>query len=284
MVHVMYNSTANNGHAYEDVKNIMEKVNDEVTLTDTSVLKDYLEYFENLNAGDRVILAGGDGTIHYLVNHIPEEQLLKLKLDYVPAGTGNDFANELGIKRGEILEDFTQYLVGLPTAKIKGEEYKILNGVGYGLDGYACEEGDRLRKITKKPLSYTSIALKGLLFKFKPVTAAVTVDGNTKVYTNVWCTPVMNGKCYGGGVFATPNQERLGEDRKISVMIFHCKSKLRSLFMFPSSYKGEHVKYRKYVTIMKGKNISVSFNRPCACQVDGDTITDVSKIEVSLNK
>ena len=52
--------------------------------------------------------------------------------------------------------------------------------------------------------------------------------------------------------------------------------------VFPSIFKGEHIKKKKVVKIFKGKNIEVSFNIPCALQVDGETILNVKKYKVVL--
>jgi len=87
----------------------------------------------------------------------------------------------------------------------------------------------------------------------------------------------MNGKYYGGGMIPTPNQKRLGKngEKKLSVMIFHDSSKLKTLMIFPSIFKGEHVKNVKYVTVLEGKDITVEFDEPRPLQIDGETILGV---------
>ena len=49
--------------------------------------------------------------------------------------------------------------------------------------------------------------------------------------------------------------------------------------MFPSLFKGEHIKYENHVKIFEGKHITVEFDRPVALQVDGETILNVSSYE-----
>ena len=48
-----------------------------------------------------------------------------------------------------------------------------------------------------------------------------------------------------------------------------------TLMRFPSLNKGEHVKKTDWVTVKRGKNVTVSFEQPCALQIDGDVIEDV---------
>ena len=64
------------------------------------------------------------------------------------------------------------------------------------------------------------------------------MDGKSYSYKKVWLASVMNGKFYGGGMMPTPNQDRLREDGKISVLVFHDVGKLRALMIFPSIFSG----------------------------------------------
>ena len=154
------------------------------------------------------------------------------------------------------------------------EEYIFINGVGYGIDGYCCEEGDRLRETTDKPINYTAIAIKGLLFKYKKTNAKVYVDGVCHEFKNVWLAPTMKGRTYGGGMIAAPDQNR--NSGLLSVMIFTGKTKLGTLMIFPSIFKGEHVKKTKNVTVLTGKEIKVIFDSPRPLQIDGETISGVT--------
>ena len=166
---------------------------------------------------------------------------------------------------------------------MKGKTYRFLNGVGYGIDGYCCEVGDKIKATSTKPVNYTAIAIKGLLYAFKPVKATVCVDGKKYEYKKVWIAPTMNGRCYGGGMMPTPDQDRLG-DGQVSLMVLHGSSKLKTLIVFPSIFKGEHVKHTEMIEIIKGRDITVSFDRPCALQIDGETVLDVESYPVHARK
>ena len=75
---------------------------------------------------------------------------------------------------------------------MNGKKYKFINGIGYGIDGYCCEVGDKMREEAVKDINYTSIAIKGLLFHYHPTNATVTVDGRKHTYKKVWLAPTMN--------------------------------------------------------------------------------------------
>lgn len=73
-------------------------------------------------------------------------------------------------------------------------------------------------------LLYTSIAINGLLFHYKPTNAVVTVDGEMHTYHHVWLAPTMNGRYYGGGMMPTPAQRRLNPDGTISTMVMQAEN------------------------------------------------------------
>ena len=159
---------------------------------------------------------------------------------------------------------------------LNGERRFFLNGIGYGIDGYCCLEGDRLRATSAKPVNYTSIAVKGLLFHYKPTSAVITVDGVKHTYEHVWLAPTMHGRYYGGGMIPTPQQNRLAQPRELSVMVFRSPSKLKALAVFPSIFKGEHVRHTDVVDVLTGREITVEFDRPTPLQIDGETVPDVT--------
>ena len=87
----------------------------------------------------------------------------------------------------------------------------------------------------------------------------------------------MKGRYYGGGMIATPAQNRNHPDHELSIMVFHGSGKLQTLMIFPSIFKGEHIKKEKHVTIHTGHDITVTFDRPTALQIDGETILGVTE-------
>ena len=50
--------------------------------------------------------------------------------------------------------------------------------------------------------------------------------------------------------------------------------------IFPSIFKGEHIKHQRVVHVLTGHTITVEFDRPTALQIDGETILGVTKYAV----
>jgi len=281
--YVLFNPLSANGQGKEKVDHLAEKL-PEATLEyiDVTKLLNYVDFFAQVPQDAQIILCGGDGTLNRFVNDTRNLEI-KHKILYYPCGSGNDFAREV---KGE--GDFialNEYITNLPVATVKGKEYLVLNGVGYGIDGYCCEVGDEIcAKHPKKKINYAGIAIKGLLFHYKPTNATVIVDGVEHSYKKVWLAPMMNGLYYGGGMMPTPEQNRKDAQNKLSVMVFHGSGKLKTLCIFPSIFKGEHVKHSKYVTILSGNEITVQFDELRAVQVDGETILGVKECTVKKGK
>lgn len=279
--YILYNPHAGMGKCASDAALLEAVWDDDLEYVDMAALADYKGFFAKLDAEDYLILAGGDGTLNRFANDTANLNIDR-PIYYFPTGTGNDFAREF--RKTALCNPFpiTQYLKDLPTVEVNGRVYRFLNGVGFGIDGYCCQVGDELRKDPGKKVNYTAIAIKGLLLHFDARKAKVTVDGKVYHYDRVWIAPTMHGKCYGGGMFPTPNQDR--SSGQLSVMLFHGAGRLRTLCVFPSIFKGEHVKYKSMVTIHTGREITVEFDRPTPLQIDGETILGVTAYTARSSK
>jgi diacylglycerol kinase family enzyme len=251
----------------------------EVTFQSLIEITDKRAFLDALPADVYPIVTGGDGTLSRFVNDLKGNPTRDIY--YYPAGTGNDFLSDLG-KTGDT-DPFllTPYITDLPKIHFNGESHTFINGVGYGIDGYVCEEGDRVRKKTGKPINYTLAAIKGLIYAYKRTSATVTVDGQTYTFKHVWMTPTMLGRYFGGGMMCAPGQDRLNPDGTVSLMVMRCASKLRTLCLFPSIFKGTHVRATKVVSMFKGHCIHVRFDRPTALQIDGDVFSGVREYTVT---
>ncbi len=281
---VLYNPLAGNGKGENAAKKLKDLMNgDELTFTDMTKVSDYRALFASMPEDERVIVSGGDGTLNRFINDT-EEVAFANPVYYYATGSGNDFLKDIGGNVGDKPVCIDKYLKALPTVDVKGKSYRFINGIGYGIDGYCCEVGDKLRETSDKPINYAGIAVKGLLFHYHPTSATVIVDGVEHKYKKVWLAPTMNGRYYGGGMIPTPKQDRLNKEHTVSVMVYYGSGKIKSLAVFPSIFKGEHVNHREMVEVLSGKEITVRFDSPAALQVDGETIIGVTEYSVRTGK
>ncbi len=283
MIYVFLNGLSNNGKGAE-AKKQLEKLYEgkELKFLDVKEIKNAADICKTLSSDDKIVISGGDGTLSRFANDIYELHL-KNDIYFYTCGTGNDFVNDVRDKC-EIknnLIPMNEFLKSLPEVTVNGKKHYFVNGIGYGIDGYCCEEGDRLREISDKPINYAGIAIMGMLGKFKPCGGTVTVDGVSTRYKKIWLAPTMNGRYIGGGMKITPDQDRLNAEHLVTNLVFHDSGMLKTLMVFPSIFKGEHVSHKDIIEIKTGHEVKVEFDKPCALQIDGETYKGVTSYSVS---
>ena len=272
--YILYNPHAGNGTAQEAAKKLAENAPESAVLLDMTAMDGYASLLADLTSEDVLTVCGGDGTLNRFINDTDGLDI-PCEVCYLAVGSGNDFLRDLGKAPDGTPVRITEYIRDLPVTEVKGKKYRFLNNVGYGIDGYCCEVGDEQKAKSVKAVNYTAIAIKGLLFHYKPKNAVITVDGKEYTFKKVWLAPTMKGRYYGGGMMATPAQNRTASDGKLSVMVFHGSSSIRTLMIFPSIFKGEHIKSEKFVKVLSGYDVKVVFDAPAPVQIDGETIKDV---------
>lgn len=285
MVCVFYNPVAGS-RAFEKIKKEIDGLykNEDIQYYDVISTDDLMEHIDSMSADDRIVVCGGDGTLNNFINRV---RLGDIKQDiyHFPAGTGNDFCNDIDISRSEKIYRINDYLKCLPVLRTKGVERLFINGIGFGVDGYCCAEGNKIRsEHPGKRVNYGLIAFKGILYGYKKTNAKVRVDGMEMQFRDVWMACTMNGRFFGRKIMCAPNQDRMNDDGILSLVIIHSRYRFPLIGAFVSIYKGNHIKYDKMVKVIKGSNISVEFDKPTALQIDGDTILDVLKYEVHKDK
>jgi len=267
------NPKANNGCGEQEAHAYGANLKD-VEYHSVLEIKDMKAFFKDLKPEDTVILSGGDGTLNHFLNDLrgysPKNQIY-----YVKTGSGNDFYRDVekDVENGRI--HLNRYMENLPVITVGDMERVFINGIGYGIDGETCLIGDRLRETSDKPVNYSNIAVKLLLGSYRKNKATITVDGKTTTYDQVWFASTMKGRFYGGGMMVAPQQDRFNKKGTVSVVCLHKWSRLVTLMRFTSLFKGEHVKWTDWCHIVEGKQVKVTFEYPCALQIDGEVIPNV---------
>ncbi|MFL6590866.1 MAG: diacylglycerol/lipid kinase family protein [Chthoniobacterales bacterium] len=142
---------------------------------------------------ERIVAAGGDGTINEIVNGIAGHNVA---LGLLPLGTMNVFAAELGLpandlgKCWDIIEQNKSQRVDLPCANRK----HFVQLAGVGLDAQAVKETSRAFKRNFGPLSYLISAVQ-IASRIPPV---LQIDSPDAATTEGSFVLVGNGRLYGG--------------------------------------------------------------------------------------
>lgn len=280
MNYLFYNPSARNGKAAEDLQLIKKTLDgQDVEIYAVTDIDDYVSVIDKIQPEDIVYIVGGDGTLNRFINDSTNLRILG-DIFFYSAGTGNDFKHDVDPDNSLYRIRLNDYIRNLPTVTVGGVTYKFVNGIGFGIDGYCCEEGDRQRAAGRQDINYSAIAVKGCLFRFKPYGADITVDGETRHYDKVWLAPTMFGKYYGGGMKVAPEQDRNNPQHTVTNVVIHGTGRLKTLIRFTKIFSGEHTKYTDMVDTRTGHEVRVVFDRPCALQIDGETVKNVTEYTV----
>lgn len=276
---VLYNPHAQQGHGLDNAKKIEACCKGaEIAYRDMTKITDYTDFFEKTPVEVKIVFTGGDGTLNRVINALYDMTITR-DLYYFGAGTGNDFLTDLGKKPGAKPFVINPYMKDLPCVSVQGKQYRFINGIGFGMDGYCCEESDRLHALGKQK-SYGLIAFEGVLGKYRTTKAKVTVDGETREFDKVWMAPTMYGSFYGGGFDIAPSQHRNNAPHTVTSVLVHGVSRWLAVILFLSVKKGNGEKMTKYMDYRVGHHVTVEFDRPIALQVDGETFLNVTEYSV----
>lgn len=158
----------------------------------------------------RLVVAGGDGTVHRVVAALREPATAPC-LAPIPIGTGNDFARALGLPRDET-EALSAAVEGpvrrvdLVTTRVAGEASRAVNCVVGGVGGDVARHVTGERKRRWRRLVYLRALLEELR-GLRPHELVVEADGARVSGGSHLAVLVANGPRLGGGIRAAPGAE-----------------------------------------------------------------------------
>ena len=219
-----------------------------------------------LNSDYEVCVAvGGDGTVNEVAKGILQRKSGILGI--IPSGTGNDLAKVLGIEENiekSIINIFENESKNIDIGLAKDKYF--FNIASLGFDAQVVRSTDLIRKFIKGKIAYV-LGVVTSLIGYRKRMIKVIIDG-VEIERNAMLVAVGNGQYYGGGMQILPMS--IVDDGEFDICIVKDISNIRILFLFPSIFKGEHVKYKEYVEFYKGKEVLVNIGGKYYLNVDGE--------------
>ncbi len=227
--------------------------------------------------GRSVIIVGGDGSVHEVVNGILSSGR-RVPLGIVGAGSGNDFAwSTLKLPQdpaAAIERAFNGKLVEVDAGIVNGRYFA--NSFSVGLDADIAVAADHMKNI---PLMsglrlYYITTLKQLLFGYHRCPwlsfKLYDSDGQTReMQTKRFVLmAVTNGPTYGAGFRINPNADHT--DGLFDVCTIDYTPLLRALRLLPIVKRGEHGGLPE-VTFYLAKSVSIESRNSVNMQLDGET-------------
>lgn len=271
---ILYNPISRNGQKINKLIKKLNKTKEEVIAKNLLEIENVSEFTKNVRPQTKVVIVGGDGTLNRIANCIYGRKDIDIYL--YKGGTGNDFRRS--IKSRKKLVKINEYIKKLPKITANQKTMYFLNGAGIGIDGLISEKVN-LSRDNKSKSNFFKATMQAFK-EYKPIDLNLEVDDKKYSFKNCYLATVLNGVYLGGGMKFSPKSNRL--DDKLEVLVLNNISKHKLIFLFPTIYFGQHIKIKKYVTYLSGRNIKASFEKPSIMQVDGDHFYDILNIQVTI--
>lgn len=215
---------------------------------------------------DIVIAAGGDGTIHEVINGLAQVENPP-KLGVIPAGTTNDFARALKIPRDPL--QACQVIVQGKTIPIdigKNKDRFFINVAAAGrLSEVAYEAPSRLKTVMG-PLAYYAKAIEKLGTLHKSF--SLTIKTDEREWTEeVLLLIIANSVSVGGFEKLAPLAKL--SDGLFDVLLIH-KGNIPDLLQIAAlAFRGEHI-HDSRVTYFQTKSLEIQPSQPLSLNLDGE--------------
>jgi diacylglycerol kinase (ATP) len=214
---------------------------------------------------DRVVVCGGDGTVHLAVR---EFNLGRGVLGIVPLGSGDDFAKVLGIPR-KVREACDVILSGrtraVDVATANGKRY--LGVAGLGFDSVVAAYAQNVKVLRGSAVYLYSIFR--VLPQFTPRRVRMRIDGVERD-EQIMFAVVGNSRQYGGGIRIVP--AAVVDDRVLDYCVVHRTSRFQLLITLPLAYNGSHVR-KPFVESGRGREFFFDGEPPLDVYADGEFVT-----------
>ena len=285
-LYIIVNPLAKNGYGLAIWKKvelglIKEKVPYQVFFTEYAGHAKKIAELIGKNAPQATIVAvGGDGTIHEVINGLID--FPKVKVGFIPGGSGNDFSRGFSIPKDPItaVQSLFQWLKAEPNyvdlgkvVNARSEKSYFINNMGAGFDAVIASEANRSRlkalfnRFSMGTVVYAIILIKQL-FSYKCTDVVIDVDGKQYYFPATWFVTVANQPYYGGGMMISP--DACPNDGILNLIVVHNLSKIKFLAVFISVFWGGHIRFKEVITL-KGKKMTITPTRPLPLHSDGES-------------
>jgi diacylglycerol kinase (ATP) len=223
---------------------------------------------------DHLFIAGGDGTLNQVLNGVArvDDGLSNLTFGLIPLGTGNDFANALGLP--EELDEALNILLKGRTVKV---DVGVLNDryfINVSAGGFIAEVSDAVNPQLKTVAGKLAYLIGGakVLLDYEPVSLslqAVEKAGTTKRELSMQMFAVCNSRLVGGGRLIAP--DAVIDDGWFDVCVVEAMPTLEFIGLLTRVSSGDHVEDGR-VAYFRACELDIRFNRMIKVNTDGEVL------------
>ena len=255
----------------EIVKSVFDKAGVSYELHATRLREELKEIIASLTLekGNSIIVLGGDGTLHDVLNSFVDFE--NNSLGIIPLGTGNDFAQSAHIPTD--IKKATELILSTTPRPIDYIQFdsglRSLNAFGMGVDVDVLQRAYSGKSVKR---SKYLRALIVSLVKFKSHNFTVRYNGVEEEHFGL-ISAVGNGRQFGGGIKLFPDAEIDDGYLDLFMVDFVSKPKMLGAFIKLMGGKINKVKQVKAVRVKEVEFIPDSEN--FTFQADGELYDNI---------
>jgi diacylglycerol kinase (ATP) len=224
-------------------------------------------------AGELLVVVGGDGTVNEVVNGLAGREGPELAV--IPRGTGRDFVRTYGIphKLDDALRtarDGRTREIDVGRARFRswqGEpaEWYFANIASAGMSGAIAKRANETSKALGGKVSYFW-ATFAVFSRWRTFELTVAVGAETR-RARMHDVVVANGRYFGGGMMICPEAEP--DDGVFDVLLIGNLTKRDLLLTLPKTYRGKHLPHPK-AELLRGPTVEIEAPEPLPVELDGE--------------
>ena len=268
---IIYNPISGNSKSYNLLHQFthdLNKLNKSYKIIKTEYIGHAKKLAINISQYKKLIVIGGDGTFHEIINGLMINKKALPTLGFLPGGTGNAFMHDLCANSYKdafriIMNQRKKKLDILKLTYLEYTEYSF-NIVGWGLVTDIGILAEKIRFLGKHRYTIASILH---IFMKKSRQAKVIIDGKERSGSFLFILN-LNTKYTGTAMKAAP--DAIFHDGLFEIIILNDNiSRLNLLALLPKIFTGDHIK-SEYIEYIQAKEMSITPDIPGLLNVDGE--------------
>ena len=228
---------------------------------------------------DAVIAAGGDGTVHEVVNGLLRAGG-RAALGVLPLGSGDDFVKMLPAREA-VARIVVPEVRALDAGRIRAGDAErfFANGMDIGFGAHAS------RNVRNVPALFTGLgaylgALALTLVRYPKLEVRLQLDGGAPVAQTTAMTAVMNGRAFGGSFHVCP--EARVDDGELDLLIADGVGRWEILGLVPRIMRGTHVGHPR-LRLARARRVLIESEAPLLVEADGEIVfEDARRLAVEI--
>ena len=239
-----------------------------------------------------MILFGGDGTFNEAIQHI--DDFSNITIGYVPTGSSNDLARDLGVTKGpvEALDNIFKdgHIHPMDIGEVvlgDGTKRRFAVSCGIGFDAAVCADVNQstakyvLNKLGLGKLAYVGIALTQLCSAAYPDVTIELDNGKTISLHRYLFIVAMNHRYEGGGFKFCPMANSADGILDMCTVIKRPLPVL--LCALVKAYSGKHFSFRGIKPYASSRFVITS-SEPQWVHTDGEVVGKTDKLTITCKK